>query len=115
MRTHGYVIQQTPLQPHTSSQSPTQTVRGHYGPSSIRQWVQQQDPNPTHQAIAVERCNRQYNIHRDGQEFPAHVGNNFLHLHFCHNSEDRKLVFAEGVTDIKDAVRSSFYPIHKQD
>lgn len=101
-----YKVQETPLQPHTSSRQPTQTIRGPYGPSCIREWVVQQEPNPSRQDIAKERHKRQYNIHRDGQEFPAQAGNNFLHPHFCHNSQDRQLAFVEGVGDIKDAVCS---------
>lgn len=95
----------TPLQlAAMSSQQPTQVVRGSYGPPSIREWVQQHDPNPTAQEIAMERRKRQYNIYRDGQEFPENTGTSTLHPNFCCNTNDRKLAYAEGVSDIKDAV-----------
>lgn len=105
-RTSATNIQQTPLATMSNSQQSIQTIRGSYGPPSIREWVQEHNPNPSRQEIASERHRRQYDIHRDHQEYPAQSGNNFLHPHFCHNTNDRKLTFQEGVGDIHDAVCS---------
>lgn len=102
-------VQQTPLTTFTSSQLPVHASRAPYGPPSVRQWVQKQDPNPSNHAISVEHLSRQLGIHQDQQEYPALAGNNFLHPYFCHNAADRKLTFHEGSGDIRDAVCTVIY------
>ncbi|KAF7977126.1 hypothetical protein HWV62_4744 [Athelia sp. TMB] len=87
-----------------SRQRSTHTVRAPYSPPCIRDWVQQQDPQPKNQDIAAERHRRRFNIHFDQQEYPASAGQNFLHPHFCLNREDRLWAWHEGVSDIQDAV-----------
>ncbi|KAF7964988.1 hypothetical protein HWV62_1174 [Athelia sp. TMB] len=97
--------QATPSTPGRSSrQRNTQTVRAPYGPSCIREWVQQQDIQPLNVDIAAERQRRRFGIRNDRQEFPASAGHNFLHPHFCPNVEDRLWAWHEGMSDVQDSI-----------
>ncbi|KZP08002.1 hypothetical protein FIBSPDRAFT_965201 [Athelia psychrophila] len=97
--------QATPSTPGRSSrQQNTRTVRALYGPSCVREWVQQQVPQPSNVDIAAERQRRRFNIRYDKQEYPASAGQNFLHPHFCHNVEDCQWAWHEGLCDVQDTV-----------
>lgn len=100
--------QATPSTPGRSSrQQNTRTVRALYGPSCVREWVQQQVPQPSNVDIAAERQRRRFNIRYDKQEYPASAGQNFLHPHFCHNVEDCQWAWHEGLCDVQDTVSAA--------
>lgn len=84
-------------------QKPLHTRLAAYAPPVIRQWVQSQDPQPPKADIDAERLKRRLNVHKDNRSHPTPP--TFLHPHFCLNSEDRKLAYHEGLSDIRDAVR----------
>ena len=87
-----------------TSRNSTTTLQAPYGPPCLGEWVQEQDPNPVWSEIAAVHHAKRLNVCTDGQEYPANVGNNFLHPHFCLNANDRSLAWHKGVGDIKDAV-----------
>lgn len=94
-----------PLSPMAvqTAQKPLLTRQALYSPPAIRQWVQSQDPQPYKVTIDAERHKRRQDVHKDQKSHPTSF--NFLHPHFCLNSEDRNLAFHEAVNDMRDAVR----------
>lgn len=103
------VYQTTPLMPtpNNPSQRMIQEQRAPYSPSSLRRWVQQQDPNPDAASIAAEGHRRRHGVHSDMQEYPANNQPNWLHPHFCLQKDDRELVRSEGMMELKDTVSHS--------
>lgn len=82
-------------------------MRAPYAPPAIRQWVQAQENQPQSHDIDCQRFASRRGIRRDNKENLS--SDKALHEHFCLNKDDRELAFHEGMSDIKDAVRSNSY------
>jgi hypothetical protein len=78
-----------------------------YAPPAICQWVQAQGNQPQSHDIDCQRFLSHRGIRRDNKENLS--SDKALHEHFCLNKDDRELAFHEGMSDIKDAVRSNSY------